>query len=233
MAGTVEEEETTSFEVVVPLRGALRRHSGEGKSLVDAAIGYVAGPAMVQEIRHVSDGDRCVAVVPSERLADELGLDTWTSRWQVPVTHDLHASLASALATLESDDTLRTSEAWIAVLLAVRSGDDQNGVSPQRSSVVARVREVINADPGHPWTVPSLAALVGYQQHHLSRVFKAVMGVGLSDYRDRVRLGCAMALLRDGMSVTDVAHSLGYCDSGHLARRAKGVLGVSPSRLRR
>lgn len=210
----------------------MRRHSRDGACLVDPAIGYVAGPATVQEIRHVSDGDRCIAVLPSERLADELGLDAWTSRWHVPVTHDLHASLAAALATMEPGDMLRRSEAWIAVLLAVRSGDDRTEVSMHRSSVVARVREVINAEPGHPWTVQSLASLVGYQQHHLSRVFKAVMGVGLSDYRDRVRLGCAMALLRDGMSVTDVAHSLGYCDSAHLARRAKGVLGVSPSRLR-
>jgi AraC-like DNA-binding protein len=54
----------------------------------------------------------------------------------------------------------------------------------------------------------------------------------LSGYRDRVRLGRALALLRDGMAIGEVAVDLGYYDHAHLTRRVTQLLGVPPSALR-
>jgi AraC-like DNA-binding protein len=96
---------------------------------------------------------------------------------------------------------------------------------------VRRAREAILDDPGAVWTVPTLAAIAGYAPHHLSRVFRSTTGMTVSEYRERVRLGCAIAMLRDGNPVVDVASHLGYCDQAHLARRASEVLGLPPSSL--
>ena len=232
-AGRTDEEETSSFELVLPLSGALRRRASTGgKSIVDAAFGYATRPGTAQEIAHLTDGDRCIAILPSEGLADELGLADGRAPWQVPVTRELQRLIATGLSRCSAEDGLRRSEVWTAVVAGTRAPDPPGGSSTQRTLVVERVREVIHADPTRSWTVRTLAAAVGYQQHHLSRVFKALMGVGLSEYRERVRLGRAMVLLRDGMAVTDVAHALGYCDAAHLCRRAKRALGVGPSSLR-
>jgi hypothetical protein len=75
-AGEHDEEETPpGLEVVLPLAGALVRRAGAMTSLVDAAWAYLAQPSTPHEIVHVSDGDRCVALAPTEVLADELSLD--------------------------------------------------------------------------------------------------------------------------------------------------------------
>jgi AraC-like DNA-binding protein len=236
-AGENDEEETPAgFEVVIPLAGALVRRAGAVTSPVDAAWGYVARPRTPHEIVHVTDGDRCIALAATEVLADELCLDirAASTSWVVPVDRSCHRRLSHALATAARRDELASSEAWLAVLagLAAAPRSQRNSRGAQREAAVARVREAIVTSPGTAWTVRSLGSVAGYAPHHLSRVFRATTGMSLSDYRDRVRLGRAMALLQDGMPVADVAADLGYFDHAHLTRRASRVLGVLPSAFR-
>jgi AraC-like DNA-binding protein len=236
-AGDHDEEETPpGFEVVIPLAGALVRRAGAVTSLVDAACGYVARPRTSHEIVHVSEGDRCVALAPTEVLADELSLDVRAgpASWVVPVDRGCHRRLSWAFATAARRDALASGEAWLAVLsgLAAAPRSQRGTGAAQREAAVMRVREAIVATPGAAWTVRSLGSVAGYAPHHLSRVFRATTGMTLSDYRDRVRLGRGMALLRDGMPVAEVAADLGYFDHAHLTRRATQVLGVPPSAFR-
>jgi len=234
-AGQHDEEVTAELEVVIPLTGALMRRAHGGSSLVDAAFGYVAPAAATQEITHLSDGDRCVAVAPAEVLVDELGLDADAASWTVPVDRALQRHLSRAMTTAPEGDQLAAGEAWLRVVsgLGVRSASgERRGGAAQREAAVARVREAIVAAPGAPWTVRALGAVGGYAPHHLSRVFKAATGMSLSGYRDRVRLGRALALLRDGMAIGEVAVDLGYYDHAHLTRRVTQLLGVRPSALR-
>lgn len=236
-AGEQDEEETPAgFEVVVPLAGALVRRAGGVTSLVDATCGYVARPRTAHEIVHVTDGDRCIALAPTEVLADELCLDVRAASgsWVVPVDRACHRRLSQAFATAARRDELASGEAWLALLsgLAAAPGSQRNGRATQREAAVARVREAIVTAPGAAWTVRSLGSVAGYAPHHLSRVFRATTGMSLSDYRDRVRLGRAMALLKDGMPISEVAADLGYVDHAHLTRRASQVLGVLPSAFR-
>src|SRR5688572_3713280 len=84
-AGDHADEESTGFEVVVPITGVYRRRTARGAAVVDAAGGYVTAPGVAQRISHVSAGDRGVVLLPGERLADDLGLDraagaAWTLR---------------------------------------------------------------------------------------------------------------------------------------------------------
>jgi AraC-like DNA-binding protein len=234
-SGHRDEEETAGFELVVPLAGAFVRRSAQGEALVDSSFGYVAHAGGAQEITHVSDGDRCVALVPSPGVADAVGLGDGAASGVVPIDRRRQRLVARALAAPPADP-LAGEEAWLGVLsgLSAPAGSwrPSTRTQPARRDAVRRVREAILDDPGAAWTVPALAEVAGYAPHHLSRVFRSVTGTTVSEYRERVRLGAAITLLRDGQPVADVAARLGYCDQAHLARRAGEVLGLAPSALR-
>lgn len=226
-AGSYEEEVVAGFEIVLPLAGGLERRS-QHTGVVDAAFGYTTHPGMGQAITHLSDGDRCVAVMPTEQTADELGLDV-VDRARVMVDQ---RRLAAAMG---ESDPLAAGEAWLAVaaVAIVRPASTAwPRITPPRAAAVRRVREAIVADPGAPWTMRSLGAVAGYAPHHLSRIFRQATGLTPAGYRDRVRLGAVLALMRDGLPIADVAATLGFCDHAHLTRRAVAVLGAPPSALR-
>lgn len=234
-AGHRDEEETADDELVVPLAGAFARRSAQGEALVDSGFGYVAHAGGSQEITHLTDGDRCVALQPSPDLADAIGLGGGAAVGVVPIDRRRQRLVARALAT-PPVDPLADEEGWLGVLSGLSAPDGSWRPSPRtqpgRRDAVRRVREAILDDPGAAWSVPALAAVAGYAPHHLSRVFRSVTGTTVSEYRERVRLGAAITLLRDGHPVADVAGRLGWCDQAHLARRAGEVLGLAPSALR-
>lgn len=214
--GHVDEEEHAVFEVVLPTAGAYRRRGGA----VDATSAYVGVPGTEQTIEHVTDGDRCIALLPSAVLADELGLDRGVHRQR---GHD--ALLARCLVSPVSE------EHWLA--LASSLVGDRSQRRSDRSAAVGRVREAIAAEPGRPWRLRDLAAIAGYAPHHLSRVFRAETGTTITAHREQVRLAHALGLLADGMPIADVAATAGFADHAHLTRRASHALGVRPSQLRR
>lgn len=214
-AGTIEEERTVGFEVVFPTSGTFRRDS----DVVDAATVYVGSPGAEQRIEHVTDGDRCVAVLVSDRLADELDLD----RRALTRTRVHDGVVARARRGIDE-------ETWLRALAPVSTRPAI--VNDAHRRAVQRVREAIAADPGAPWPLRTLAGIAGYAPHHLSRVFRRATGTTISEHRDRVRLARAAELAADGMRLADVAAALGFADHGHLTRRARHVLGVVPSHLR-
>jgi AraC-like DNA-binding protein len=230
----VDEEETTAFEVVLPTSGAFERRTGDGEVFVDAANGYVAKPGGEHRIRHLSHGDRCLALVLSPRAADEVRLD---ARSTEPVRAATGA-VASAVA-VEPSDALAAGEAWLRVLTTAldsqsprRAKPSRGAASASRRQAVAAVREAIVNDPSSRWTMRRAGALAGYAPHHLGRVFAAHTNLSVSEYRDRVRLSLALDLVRDGVPLADVAATCGFCDHSHLTRRAKALFGTVPSRLR-
>lgn len=214
-SGTVEEETTAGFEVVFPTSGMYRRTGDD----VDAATAYVGVPSADHRIEHVTDGDRCVAVLVSERLAGELGLDG------APLRRTSAHDRVVARARRGVDE-----ETWLDAIAPVPGA--RRAASDAHRRAVTRVREAVAADPGGPWTLRSLALIAGYAPHHLSRVFRACTGTTVTEHRDRVRLARAAELAADGMRLADVAAACGFADHGHLTRRASRVLGVVPSRLR-
>lgn len=215
-AGTVEDEQTDGFELVLPTSGAYRRCGTE----IDAAAAYLAVPGGEQRIEHVTDGDRSIVVLLTERLAAELSLDHGT----LVRTRAHDAVVARARRGVDE-------EGWLG-LVGSLTPMQRSRVSEDRWRAVQRVRDAIAADPGGRWSLRDAAAVAGYAPHHLSRVFRACTGTTLTEHRDRVRLAHAVELVTDGMPLADVAATCGFADHGHLTRRARAVLGTVPSRLR-
>ena len=67
---------------------------------------------------------------------------------------------------------------------------------------------------------------------HLSRVFRAEVGVSISTYRRRLRLRAALERIGEG-GLARVAADAGFADHAHLTREMRALLGTTPSALER
>jgi AraC-like DNA-binding protein len=107
-----------------------------------------------------------------------------------------------------------------------RSGDDE--------MLVDSARAVILADLPEGAGLFTLAELLGVSPYRLSRAFPRVLGVSLTRYRNRVRVGRALDRLEQGeASLATLAADLGFADQAHLSRTIREHLGDTPAALRR
>ncbi|MGH7733936.1 MAG: helix-turn-helix transcriptional regulator [Gemmatimonadales bacterium] len=80
----------------------------------------------------------------------------------------------------------------------------------------------------------SLAELLAASPYRLSRAFPRELGVPLTRYRNRVRVGRALdRLQRDESTLADLAASLDFADQAHLSRVVREHVGQTPGALRR
>lgn len=65
--------------------------------------------------------------------------------------------------------------------------------------------------------------------YHLSKMFPKTMGASFVEYLTSLRVECAKTMLMTGTySITDVAFSVGYQDSGYFSKVFKKMTGLSP-----
>jgi len=83
-------------------------------------------------------------------------------------------------------------------------------------------------------SLDDLAAEVALSPCYLSRRFRACMGMGVSEYRNALRVeeACRRLILGDD-SITEVALAVGFNDSAYFARIFKRLLGCTPRQYRR
>ncbi|MFD4376236.1 AraC family transcriptional regulator [Streptomyces sp. NPDC058486] len=99
--------------------------------------------------------------------------------------------------------------------------------------VVGRALRLLHDDPGHPWTVASLAAKAGASRASLARRFAELVGEPPMTYLTDWRLAVAADLLRDGdATLESVARRVGYSSAFALSAAFKRVRGVSPQEYR-
>jgi AraC-like DNA-binding protein len=105
---------------------------------------------------------------------------------------------------------------------------------PADRRLVERARAVIHDDHPAARGLFPLAQLLGTSPYRLSRAFPRELGVSLTRYRNRVRVGRALEQLqRDESPLADVAVSLGFADQAHFTRVTREHVGQTPAALRR
>lgn len=103
-----------------------------------------------------------------------------------------------------------------------------------RDPHLGRVLAAMHRDPGHNWTLESLAGVAGQSRSIFAERFSAVLGEGAARYLARLRMQLAHELLgQGGMSVAEVASRLGYESEASFARAFKRITSVSPGAVRR
>lgn len=100
-----------------------------------------------------------------------------------------------------------------------------------------RVRLVLDRlaqDLDSPCRRDELARLAGLSVSRLAALFRREVGTGISQYRDRLRLGRAAQLLRaTSDQIQRIAESVGYDNPFHFSMRFKAFTGRSPRDWRR
>ena len=97
---------------------------------------------------------------------------------------------------------------------------------------VAAMQERMAEDLAETLTLSELAQAVGLSAFHASRLFSAHVGMPPHAWRNQLRLNRALGLLRQGMSVTDVAAATGFTDQSHFTKHFKRAYGAPPGRWR-
>lgn len=95
------------------------------------------------------------------------------------------------------------------------------------------LRELVR-DPGRWWTVEEMAGYCRVSENHLRNMFRLHTGMSPKEYIDEQKMTRAVELLcGTGMSVAEIAASLGYADPYHFIRRFTALRACSPGRFRR
>jgi AraC-like DNA-binding protein len=100
-------------------------------------------------------------------------------------------------------------------------------------SYVLRAREHLDEHWARNVPLDELANVAGVSKFHLARRFAAVVGMPPHAYQNRLRVQRAMAMLREGASVYQVALRTGFSDASHLCRHFKRFAGTTPGRFAR
>lgn len=93
---------------------------------------------------------------------------------------------------------------------------------------IAQVKDYLHACYAQPISLEQLASMVQLHPFSLIRAFRAQMGLPPHAYLTQVRIGHAKRLLREGVSVAQVALETGFADQSHLTRHFKHHVGVTP-----
>jgi len=233
-------ESPGSFRLVLVRRGRFRRRVRSGVAELDRTGGYLGLPREEEHFAHPAGGDLCTSVTVRpglwRALAGEHGalpraafyVDArleLAHRRALHATDDVDFALAEQLTTLLVAGVRQ-------VVTGPLPGGGRSGAAD--AALVAAARAAILA--GHPSAgglIP-LAELLGVSPYRLSRAFPRTVGVSLTRFRNRVRVGHALDRLAQGEpSLATLAADLGFADQAHLTRTVREHLGDTPTAVRR
>ncbi|WP_420992759.1 AraC family transcriptional regulator [Cupriavidus sp. 30B13] len=96
---------------------------------------------------------------------------------------------------------------------------------------LVRVETQFKQNPGDTRGLEEWAAIANMSARTFTRHLKDETGLSFADWRQQIRLTEAMVRLVGGESITSIALSLGYENTGSFSRMFKRAMGVSPSDL--
>lgn len=90
----------------------------------------------------------------------------------------------------------------------------------------------IQKTEGKPYTIKELSRKVAMNECYLKKGFKALTGKTVHEYQQDLRINKAKEMLKtQGVTVTDVALTLGYSSISHFSTAFKRVTGLKPCEL--
>ncbi|TPW30518.1 helix-turn-helix domain-containing protein [Martelella alba] len=85
--------------------------------------------------------------------------------------------------------------------------------------VIHRVQDAIAADPAADWSVAHISAMAGTSQRNLSRLFNAHVGMGVTDYVNRMRIALAREFVTgSNLAIEQIAERAGFSSTRHFRR---------------
>ena len=198
-------------------------------AFVLAAAGLLDGRRATTHWRHVrllADAYPLIRVEPDA---------IFVADGPVVTSAGVSAGIDLALALVERDhggEVARAVAQSLVVFLQRPGGQSQ--FSPSLAGprpgipVLRQVTDAVAADPAGDHSVTALAARAKVSPRHLSRLFRAELGVSPREYVAGVRVDAAIRLLHEGRSVTACAQRVGIGSPETLRRAFLARTGISP-----
>jgi AraC-like DNA-binding protein len=134
--------------------------------------------------------------------------------------------LFSACEVATCDDMLATAQTSQERICGVQSFLLRH-LRPHADSLANRAARYLRHDP--TMQMHSLAARLDSSPRHLSRVFKAVFGIGPKRFSRLARFQKILATRRTGRSWAQIAQACGLTDQAHLVSEFRDIVGESPT----
>jgi len=105
--------------------------------------------------------------------------------------------------------------------------------SDQVHPAVRRTLARIEQDLAHDWSLEALAQVAGLARAYLVRLFRRQIGASPIELVNRLRCERAAGLLLStDLSISQIAHQVGWLDPGYFARRFRAQFDQSPTEYR-
>jgi transcriptional regulator GlxA family with amidase domain len=159
----------------------------------------------------------------------------WVQDGPVFTSAGVSAGIDLALALVEKDaggELARAVAQSLVVFLQRPGGQSQFSPSTSHprptSSVLRAITDAVAADPGEDHSIAKMAAAAAVSPRHLTRLFRAELGITPAQYVEEVRIDAGKRGLEQGLSVTDAARAAGFGTSESMRRAFVLRVGVSP-----
>ena len=215
---------------------------------MDPTLAYVGVPGDEERFAHPAGGDVCTLVGLTPELwralagdAARLSMSTVYVDARLDLTHRrlLAATLARDVDFDVAEQLLRLLTHVVDQVVsgptpAAAASSTSSASSVDDRALVAEARQAIGEDHPAATGLLPLAGLLEVSPYRLSRAFTRELGVSLTRYRNRVRVGRALDRLEEGEpSLAALAADLGFADQAHLSRMMSEHLGHTPTAVRR
>lgn len=222
--------------------GAFRRRTGGIEHLVDANTGFFRRKGEEAEAANFTGApEEFTLIGMSDAALGELFAEPVLppGPFTVDPVIDLgHRELLAAIR--RGDDDAAIEEGVVALVAGAVSQSHGSVVRGGRASterghrsLVTDACEVLHLTHGNI-SLQQLSRQVGASPFHLSRVFRAVTGSTMSQYRLRLRVREVLDALAEGEDdLARLACAVGFSDHSHMTRTVVAQLGAAPSVLRR
>ncbi|WP_321821537.1 MULTISPECIES: AraC family transcriptional regulator [unclassified Burkholderia] len=148
--------------------------------------------------------------------------------------HEQPAANDPAAAALRVYDPLAAETAMLDALSTLIARHADARLQPAALAAdeprVDAMRERLAADLTGTVTLDDVAQAAGLSPFHAARLFTRTTGMPPHAWRNQLRLQRALAPLRAGVPIADVAAASGFVDQSHFTRHFKRMFGVPPGR---
>jgi len=130
-------------------------------------------------------------------------------------------------------------EGWLKLAFAAwaRTNRPNGPPSPGRPSIAAReanrAARWLEAQLAQPISIADMAQELGYHRTHLTKLFRSEMGMSPIRYLQQIRMNRAKLLLREALTIEEVAASVGYPDALYFSKAFKKWTGSTPTDFRK